>query len=104
MALADKFFTIEHSVLAIYSRMFWSIGWILGREILSNYCLFVALSLFDKEESFPLEDGRIVGNYSTFFNEFFRIRLGRFVSLDDSDSRKEAKDSRVVKIGLIIPA
>ncbi len=72
--------------------------------MLSSYCLFNAESRFDKEESFPLEDGRIVGNYSTFFNEFFRIRLGRLTSLEDSDSKKEAKDSSVVKIGLIIPA
>lgn len=60
-------------------------GWILGREMLSNYCLLTPGSRFDKEESFPLEEGRIVGNYSTFFNEFFRIRLGRLVSLEDSD-------------------
>ena len=62
-----------------------SIGWILGREMLSNYCLFIAGSRFDKEDSFPLDEGRIVGNYSTFFNEFFRIRLGRFDSFEDSD-------------------
>jgi hypothetical protein len=35
-------------------------------------------SLFDREDNLPLEEGLIVGNSYTFFNEFFLIIIGLF--------------------------
>lgn len=40
------------------------------------YCLVSPESFLDKDDSFPLDEGRIVGSYSIFFREFFLIKVG----------------------------
>jgi len=90
------FFTIEHRIRMTYFIDPLSVG--KG----SNFCFetpdisgtFVCKSFLDKEESFPLEVGRIAGNSSTFFNEFFLISVGLFYILDASFSIVLANDSK----------
>ena len=61
-----------------YVRVFSDVS-IFDFEIPNIYCLLsVTGSFFDKEDNFPLEDGLTAGNYSTFFNEFFLIKVGLF--------------------------
>ena len=52
---------------------------------------------FDSDDSFPLEDGRTAGSYSTFFNEFFLISNGFFYLELNSVSDVTAKASRKSK-------
>lgn len=68
LAFALKFFTIEHSPITISSIELRSAVSIFDFEIPRIYCLLSAAgSRFERDDSFPLEDGLRVGSYSTFF-------------------------------------
>ena len=78
-SLALKFLRIEQVPITIVSIRIFYADSIFDFEIPRTYCLLsVTGSFFDKEDNFPLEDGLTAGNYSTFFNEFFRIKVGLF--------------------------
>jgi hypothetical protein len=53
--------------------------------------LLVMDYFFDKEASFPLDEGRTIGSSYTFFNEFFLINDGLFYLLLNSPSAAIAK-------------
>ena len=102
LSFALKFLRLEQIFTTIDSvRLFYADS-IFDFEIPSIYCLLrVVESFFDKEESLPLEEGLTAGNYSTFFNEFLRIKVGLFPTLADSAYRWLTKDSRLRKIALV---
>jgi hypothetical protein len=110
LALADRFFMIEHSVRIISSIQPLSLEEedapsSFGLAIPTIYCLLSANGSFlEREDSFPLEEGRTAGNYSTFLREFLRIRVGLLSTLVDSVSIKETKASRLAKRGLMMDA
>ena len=56
-----------------------------------------------KDDSFPLDVGRIVGNSYTFFNEFLRIKVGFLSFLDAYYSIIATKASKFIKIDFVIP-
>lgn len=47
-----------------------------GRISSKSFLLLRRGYFFDREDSFPLEEGRTAGSYSTFFREFLRISKG----------------------------
>ena len=71
-----------HIPITIYSIRLFSAVYILDLEMPRIYCLLSgAGSLLDREDSFPLEEGLNAGSSSTFFSEFFRMRVGLFSTL-----------------------
>jgi hypothetical protein len=62
-----------------------------GKRISKISFLLVIGYFFVKEASFPRENGRTTGSYSTFFNEFFLIKVGLFYLLLKSPSAAVAK-------------
>jgi hypothetical protein len=106
-ALADKFLTIEHKVIIIsymHPRSGAKEGASgFGRDKPTISCLLNAEgSFFDKEDSFPRDDGRTAGNSSTFFKEFLRMRVGLRSVRVDSDSRCDTNASKAANMGLMI--
>lgn len=76
LALALIFFTIEQRPRTISSIIVFSPDSIFVLEMPKIYCLLKPESFLDRDESFPLEEGRIAGSYSIFFREFFLIKVG----------------------------
>ena len=75
------FLRIEHKWKTISSIIVFSPVSIFDLEMPKIYCFAKPEFCFDRDESFPLDDGLIAGNYSIFFKEFLRIKVGLFYIL-----------------------
>ena len=81
LPLALIFFTIEQRPTTISSIIvFYPIS-TFDLEIPRISCLVNPESFLDRDDSFPLDEGLIVGSYSIFFKEFFLIKVGLLAEL-----------------------